>query len=45
MGFAFVKMNLKKSFESEKLKEERLLVGSGAIYAVVLEEDFEQETG
>ena len=42
MGFTFVKMNLKKSFESEKLKEERLLVDSSAIYTVVPAEDLQE---
>ncbi len=42
MGFTFVKMRIKKSFESEKLKEERLLVDSGAIYTVVPVADLQE---
>lgn len=42
MGFTFVKMKLKKSFESEKSKEERLLVDSGAIYTVVQAGDLQE---
>jgi len=39
MGFTFVKMRIKKSFESEGFMEERLLVDSGAIYTVIPTED------
>lgn len=35
MGFTFIKMKIKKSYESKKFREERLLVDSGAIYTVV----------
>ncbi len=35
MGLTFVKMRIKKSHESERFMEERLLVDSRAIYTVV----------
>ncbi len=42
MGYTFVKMTIKKSYESEKFIEERLLVDSGAIYTVISAEDLEE---
>lgn len=42
MGYTHVKMSLKKSYESEKFKEERLLVDSGAIYTVVPGADLQE---
>ena len=42
MGYTFVRMTIKKSYESEKSIEERLLVDSGAIYTVVSAEDLEE---
>jgi predicted aspartyl protease len=42
MGYTHIKMRLKKSYESEKFKEERLLVDSGAIYTVVPREDLQE---
>ena len=42
MGYTFVRMIIKKSYESEKFVEERLLVDSGAIYTVVPAEDLEE---
>jgi predicted aspartyl protease len=42
MGDTFVKMLIRKSYESDKFMEERLLVDSGAIYTVVPAEDLEE---
>ncbi|MBC8185807.1 aspartyl protease [candidate division KSB1 bacterium] len=42
MGFTHVTMKVKKSSESKKLMEERLLVDSGAIYTVIPEEDLNE---
>jgi len=42
MGLTFVKMKIKKSYESDKFIDERLLVDSGAIYTVVPQKDLEK---
>jgi len=42
MGFTFTKMRIKKSYESEKFIEERLLVDSEAIYTVIPAEDLNE---
>jgi predicted aspartyl protease len=41
MGLTFVKMKIRKSYESDKSIDERLLVDSGAIYTVVPQKDLE----
>ena len=42
MGFTFIKIVVKKSYESEKSMNERLLVDSGAIYTVVPSKDLKK---
>lgn len=42
MGFTYVKIKVKKSNDSEKAIEEKLLVDSGAIYTVIPEKDLQK---
>jgi len=42
MGFTFVKIKVKKSTDTEQAIEEKLLVDSGAIYAVIPKEDLQK---
>jgi len=42
MGFTFTKMRIKKSFQSKKFLEERLLVDSVAIYSVIPAKDLKK---
>jgi predicted aspartyl protease len=42
MGFTYVKIKVKKTTDSEKAIDEKLLVDSGAIYTVIPKQDLQK---